>query len=333
MLKNLTISLNKHFDNFDSDFFGVGTETGFKIFRVASAEYCFQRETKTPVKLFSLLSRSNIFAFVGDGSKKDFPSNKVCIWDDFKMKIVAELIFRENIFGIYFSSDKFIVVTNTETFVLELKTLKQELAIKTQPNPLGCCSVTGGRDNLTLVIPSQNEGYVKIIRFKNDNQPTISELKAHEHAISKIEISSDAKLLATASQKGTIIRVFDIEANQKICELRRGKNTAEIYSMCFGRDNELLAVTSSSSTIHIFEIGANSKKDTKKSSWFGMSTKEIKSSYKSHLEKSGIFHISCFNKNNLNVIFVDGSFFEFQVDTETKKLKKIIYTNFEDGNF
>lgn len=61
-------------------------------------------------------------------------------------------------------------------------------------------------------------------------------------------------LLATASDKGTLIRIFSTENGQPLQELRRGREKADIYSICFDLKSQWLACTSDRNTIHIFTV-------------------------------------------------------------------------------
>ena len=61
-------------------------------------------------------------------------------------------------------------------------------------------------------------------------------------------------LLATASDKGTLIRIFSTATGKALHELRRGAEKAEICSICFDMKSNWLACSSDRSTIHIFSI-------------------------------------------------------------------------------
>lgn len=86
----------------------------------------------------------------------------------------------------------------------------------------------------------------------------------HQSNIACIACSSDGTLVATASEKGTIIRVFQTGINQVakdkvlINEYRRGSRPTRIYEMKFNQDNSLLACVGESDTIHIFALPSTS---------------------------------------------------------------------------
>ena len=53
------------------------------------------------------------------------------------------------------------------------------------------------------------------------------------NAISALCLNYKGTLLATASDKGTLIRIFSTDSGQPLNELRRGKERADINSLCF----------------------------------------------------------------------------------------------------
>ncbi|KAG2732028.1 hypothetical protein G9P44_004445 [Scheffersomyces stipitis] len=87
--------------------------------------------------------------------------------------------------------------------------------------------------------------------------------KAHNSSIGKITVSNDNSKIATASVKGTIIRVFSIDSNSfssdklkisQVTNLRRGHNLARINTLSFNADNSILGCGSESNTIHFFRL-------------------------------------------------------------------------------
>jgi WD40 repeat protein len=60
--------------------------------------------------------------------------------------------------------------------------------------------------------------------------------------------------MATASDKGTLIRIFKTEDCTPLQEVRRGADKAEIYSISFNKLSTWIAVSSDKGTIHVFSI-------------------------------------------------------------------------------
>jgi autophagy-related protein 18 len=71
-------------------------------------------------------------------------------------------------------------------------------------------------------------------------------------------LNNEGNLLATASDKGTIIRVFSLPDAHKLYQFRRGSMPARIFSMSFNTTSTLLCVSSATDTIHIFKLGPQS---------------------------------------------------------------------------
>ena len=48
------------------------------------------------------------------------------------------------------------------------------------------------------------------------------EIKAHNSSLGMIKLSQDGTMLVTASEKGTLLRVWNTETGEQMTELRRG---------------------------------------------------------------------------------------------------------------
>jgi len=78
-------------------------------------------------------------------------------------------------------------------------------AIDTCPNPLGLCAVSYDEQRCILACPDKSKGKVKIINFETQ-QALLA--PAHENTIQAMTVDFNGKYLATASEKGTLIRIF-----------------------------------------------------------------------------------------------------------------------------
>lgn len=67
-----------------------------------------------------------------------------------------------------------------------------------------------------------------------------------------LALTADGTKLATASFKGTVIRVFDTHSNTAMHEFRRGVERATITCLAWSNDQQWLACTSDKGTAHVF---------------------------------------------------------------------------------
>lgn len=79
-------------------------------------------------------------------------------------------------------------------------------------------------------------------------------IPAHDTEIGAIAVNPEGTLLASASSRGHIIKLFSTDGGDVVQELKRGNSKAEIQSIVFHPTLYLLACTSSKSSIHIFEF-------------------------------------------------------------------------------
>ena len=96
-----------------------------------------------------------------------------------------------------------------------------------------------------------------VLLFDTLKLEAINVVEAHRSPLSCIAVNDSGTLLATASDKGTIIRVFSIPSARKLYQFRRGSMPSRIYSMSFNTTSSLLCVSSATDTVHIFKLDTN----------------------------------------------------------------------------
>ena len=124
----------------------------------------------------------------------------------------------------------------------------------TPQNPNGLLALSVNADHSYLAYPgSSGTGQVQV--FDAYNLQAKTEIHAHNSALAALAFNTDGNLLATASEKGTVIRVYNINDGARMFEFRRGmKRNATIYSISFSMDSDFLAVSSNTETIHVFRL-------------------------------------------------------------------------------
>ena len=86
----------------------------------------------------------------------------------------------------------------------------------------------------TVIAFPDRKGCVRIKTYtEEDEEPFSSSINAHDSGITQCTLNYDGSLLATSSEKGTLIRIFNTQKGVLIEELRRGKDKALIYSINF----------------------------------------------------------------------------------------------------
>ncbi|ERN16994.1 hypothetical protein AMTRI_Chr02g264970 [Amborella trichopoda] len=244
--------------NQDCGCFACGTSLGLQIFNVDPFRPIFSRHLGPPgVAIVEMLFRCNILAFVAaPGPHPLFPPNKVMIWDDHETKCIGELSFRSEVRAVRLRRDKIIVILEQKIFVYNFFDLQLIHQIETIANPKGLCEVSHGGGHMVLVCLGLQKGQVRIENYGLKRTKFVS---AHDSRIACFGLTFEGKLVATASTKGTLVRVFSTVDGTLLQEVRRGADRAEIYSLAFSETAEWLAVSSDKGTVHVFSLKLNFK--------------------------------------------------------------------------
>lgn len=170
---------------------------------------------------------------------------------------------------------RLVLVLDTTIYIYDIATMNLVHVISSTPlNATGVCALASchipgsvadeeddeGCHNLFAYPKSKDVGEVFI--YDIVNLQVLSMIPAHTSALSALAFNNTGTRLATASVKGTVIKIFETPQGTPLFELRRGYSTyAKISSLCFDQTSHFLAVSSEKATIHVFKLDeANSQK-------------------------------------------------------------------------
>ena len=208
-----------------------------------------------------MLNTTNILALVGGGKNPKFSINKIIIWDDQPVKnrdnIIGELRFNSPILNVKIKMDRLVGVCQSKIYIFNLNTLETIDMFETYDNINGIVGFSPGELISVIAFPYESKGKVKMINFNSLAQPPI--ISAHESKIACLCVNRNGTLLATASDKGTLIRIFDVKDGKLLTELRRGSKNADINYIIFDEFNKYVGCASGMGTVHIFSIVATMK--------------------------------------------------------------------------
>ncbi|XP_015891871.1 autophagy-related protein 18a isoform X2 [Ziziphus jujuba] len=244
--------------NQDQVCFVAGTDYGLRVYNCDPFCERFRRDfdRRGGIGVAEMLFQCNLFAVVGGGPDPQYPPNKVMIWDDHQSRFIGELTMRSVVRALRLRGDCIVVVLEHKVWVYNFENLKVLQEIETIANPKGLCAVSYLSGSMVLVCPGLLKGQVRVEHCSANRTKFIM---AHDSRIACLALTSDGQLLATASSKGTLIRVFNTVDGTPLREVRRGADRAEIHSLAFSSTAQWLAVSSDKGTVHIFSVKANAE--------------------------------------------------------------------------
>ncbi|CAG0889295.1 unnamed protein product [Cyprideis torosa] len=242
--------------NQDQGCFACGSEDGFRVYNTDPLRLKEKEDLEGGggIAQVEMLFRCNFLALVGGGANPKYPPNKVFIWDDIKKATVIELEFSSPVCSVRLRRERIVVVLHSLVKVFSFAQDPQQLHVfDTAPNPRGICALCPSGSQAILSFPSRICGSVILVNLETPDQPRL-EIAAHEAPIQCLQMNVAGSRLATASEKGTLVRVFDTSNGNMLHEFRRGSQPATIYCLNFNQDSSLLCVSSNHGTIHIFAL-------------------------------------------------------------------------------
>ncbi|KAK0717356.1 WD40-repeat-containing domain protein [Lasiosphaeria miniovina] len=234
--------------NDDCKNFAVGLNTGFLIFESETCLAQTIREFNAGIGLVQMMGKANYIALVGGGRQPKFAANKLILWDERNSKSALEISALTPVRGVQLSKERIVVVLQNSVRVYRFaKPPNLVSSYETANNSWGVCCLSPR----IIAFPGRTTGHVQLVETQTGN---VTIIPAHSSAVKVLQFSRDGEMLATASEMGTLIRIFATSNGARLVELRRGIDPATIFSLAFNPSGSMLACTSDKSTLHIFDV-------------------------------------------------------------------------------
>jgi hypothetical protein len=220
----------------------------------------FRRETAPPagVAIVAPLFRTNIYGIVGGGRNPAAAPNCVGVWDEAAAARAGELSFRSAVRAVALRRDAIAVALSSRALLYSLGDLRLIAAADTAPNDAGLLALATGP---ARVMAAPGPASVGCVRVEHVDVGRSVFIRAHASRVAAIALTPDGALLASASTRGTLIRLHATADGSRLRELRRGADPAAPLALAFsaaptgGASPRWLAAASDKGTGHLFALG------------------------------------------------------------------------------
>ncbi|TKR89739.1 hypothetical protein L596_013796 [Steinernema carpocapsae] len=162
--------------------------------------------------------------------------------------------FAENILSVRLNSKRIVICMERSIVIWDIINWRKLHEISGMPaNVKGLVDLCPDDTSILAYPIFDGKGLVNV--YDADTLQPIHSIHAHDCQIAAIRLNKNGTLLATASEKGTVIRVFSVRRAELLFEFTRGQmRSAMIYSLAFSEDSRYLASSGSTGTVHLYRL-------------------------------------------------------------------------------
>lgn len=259
--------------NQDGTCFALGTRRGFMIFCAVSRQL-LHREDCGAVRLVEMLFRTSLVAFSGIGAE----AAKLTMWNTKDRGTICELSFSSEVCAVRMNPRRLIVLLRPKVHVFDLLTMKSLHVVDRCPSPrvdpalgwlcpdpergfLATPIADAGSATVAQAGSTQGGGSGAGIAAVLDTHTlrAVGAVVAHKSPLQALCLNPTGQFMASASSKGTVVRVFAVPSLELLHELRRGTSPCRIFGLNFSRDSALICASAASGTVHVFRGPAASQ--------------------------------------------------------------------------
>lgn len=130
-----------------------------------------------------------------------------------RQSTICELVFPSAILGVRLNRRRLVAVLDAALHIYDISNMKILHAIDTGPNPKGLCAMTSSSEPCYAAypadVPSERGGPASsVVIYNLDEFAMVNVVHAHRARIAFLALNAAGTMLATASEKGTVVRVF-----------------------------------------------------------------------------------------------------------------------------
>lgn len=233
------------------EFFTLAFEHGYEVYSMSPIELKFKKDFMNfRINSISTTNEGNITVISMLPMAEENGRYSVLVWNNFFGEMENELSFKEPVYRVSIKRDILIIVLANSVCLYDFKKGEMQFQQLTAMNQYGVGEITFVNDIFKIAICGLVPGSVHI--FSQDENTRQVFIQAHQHPITILKFSPDAALLATSSERGTLIRIFDTTNEMPLSTFRRGMLGSKIIAMAFSPSNKWLVVLSEKGTIHLF---------------------------------------------------------------------------------
>ncbi|KAJ3217347.1 autophagy protein [Clydaea vesicula] len=188
-----------------------------------------------------------------------------------RLSAICELDYETAILSVKLNKKRLVVCLEERIFIYDMGNMKLLNTINTNPNPNALCCLSPSSENCYLAYLPSTPGDVLI--FDTINLQAVKIIEAHKNNVCCLAFSFDGTMIATASDKGTVVRVFSIPNGEKLFQFRRGTYNARIFSINFSQNNKFLCVSSDTDTVHVYKLDKQDNQGNQSNSNYGMESR------------------------------------------------------------
>ncbi|RKO95985.1 WD40 repeat-like protein, partial [Caulochytrium protostelioides] len=252
------------FMTFNQDYscLAIGTRQGYRIYNCDPFGKCYGR-SDGGIGIIEMLFCTSLVALVGAGSQAAFSPRRLQVSNTKRQSTICELTYPSAVLAVRLNRRRLVVMLETNIYLYDVSNMRVLHTLDTAPNPRAVCALSPSPDSCFLAYPTHGgagSAAGEILLFDAIDLQAVHIIAAHKTPVAALAFNDDGTLLASASDKGTVIRIFAVPSGEKLYQFRRGSYPATIYSMAFRRDSSLLAVSSDTDTIHIFRLNKHGSK-------------------------------------------------------------------------